>query len=221
MVFTKTIQINADANLGGPAGLAEIYIVMGFNQDAIKTAKTPFSSTAWRVIPFLTNQAESQTGSGVYTADIGVCKAQITTANIVQPELNKHIDLAKQTDLVMSGDTPSFTPLSPYPTKDGFAVNNQIPEIVTIGAGLYNAANKFDVIAAWPAVWNTSTVDIEFTPIISIFASAEYVKSQLLPGHINSLLWNHNLADPSLPDPITFDLSWDDAAQKYDLTQTN
>ena len=47
MSFTKYITIQTN-NLDGPSGLNEIHIVLGFDQGAIKTAETPFSSVAWK-----------------------------------------------------------------------------------------------------------------------------------------------------------------------------
>jgi hypothetical protein len=202
--------------------MREVYIVMGFNQDAIKTQKVPFSGTAWRVIPFLLNQQETQFGSATYIADLGVCKAQVTSGNVVQPKLNTHINLAQQTDLAIDGDTPTFSTPYAYNVPDGFAVNSQLAQTITVGAGLYNDQDgTFDVISVWQDVWNTSTVDVVFTPVLSIFAAAEFVQSQLLPGHIASLLWNQDLADPELPEPVNLSLTWNDAAQKYVLKSAN
>ena len=48
MGFTKHITIQTDTNHDGPGGLDEIYIILGFNQDAIKTAQIPFSGLAWK-----------------------------------------------------------------------------------------------------------------------------------------------------------------------------
>ena len=49
MSFTKNITVKAK-DLQGPAGAQMIYIVMGFNQDAIKTAQTPYSGVAWKYV---------------------------------------------------------------------------------------------------------------------------------------------------------------------------
>ena len=50
MVFTKSIHINVAPHLGGPKGMKEVYILMAFNKDAVKSAKEPFSSAAWRYV---------------------------------------------------------------------------------------------------------------------------------------------------------------------------
>ena len=104
--------------------------------------------------------------------------------------------------------------------------------------GLYDDNGNFSTISVWQdisygnpflLVWvfkhlhlslrrNTATVDVQFTPKISIFASAHYLRSQLLPGHISSLLWNHDLADVNLPESLVFDLSWSASSSKFVLT---
>lgn len=62
------------------------------------------------------------------------------------------------------------------------------------------------------------TVDILFTPIISIFASPNFEKGKLLPKQISSLLWNHNLADENLPKSLVFNLAWNAKLTKFVLT---
>lgn len=89
----------------------------------------------------------------------------------------------------------------------------------------YRTANPFLLVGVFNVdishfVRNQTTVDIGFTPVLSIYATANYVESQLLPGHVESLLWTHDLNDPALPDPV-FDLTWDDEAKDHVLKQTN
>ena len=70
---------------------------------------------------------------------------------------------------------------------------------------------------------NQSTVDIGFTPILSIYATSDYVASQLMPGHVESFLWSDNLnnqTDP-LPEPVKFSFTWNDVTDAYVLTRKN
>ena len=49
MVFSKEIRIQAK-DLKGPPGAKEIYIVLGFNEDAIKSTNSDFSSAVWKYV---------------------------------------------------------------------------------------------------------------------------------------------------------------------------
>jgi hypothetical protein len=66
---------------------------------------------------------------------------------------------------------------------------------------------------------NGSSVDIQFTPNISIFATSQYKESQLFMGHINSALWNHNIADATLPTKLVFNLVWNASQNKFVLSE--
>ena len=65
---------------------------------------------------------------------------------------------------------------------------------------------------------NNSSVDIQFTPNISIFATSQYKENQLFTGHISSALWKHNIADMNLPMALVFELVWDAGVNKFVLT---
>ena len=62
-----------------------------------------------------------------------------------------------------------------------------------------------------------SSVDIQFTPIISIFATSEIVEGQLFKGHISSLLWKHDILDATLPKTLSFNLVWNASENKFIL----
>ena len=62
------------------------------------------------------------------------------------------------------------------------------------------------------------SIDIQFTPIISIFASPDFEEGKLLPKQISSLLWNHDLADENLPKSLVFNLAWNANLTKFVLT---
>ena len=49
MVFSKKIRIQAK-DLKGPPGATEIFIVLGFNEDAIKTANKDFATAVWKYV---------------------------------------------------------------------------------------------------------------------------------------------------------------------------
>ena len=66
---------------------------------------------------------------------------------------------------------------------------------------------------------NGSSVDIQFTPNISIFATSQYKESQLFTGHINAALWKHNIADATLPAKLVFDLFWDVGQNRFVLLE--
>ena len=65
---------------------------------------------------------------------------------------------------------------------------------------------------------NGASVDVQFVPIISIYSSANYVQSKLFPGHINSLLWYHDLADVNLPNALVFNLTWNAGSSEFVLS---
>jgi hypothetical protein len=49
MVFSKEIRIQAK-DLKGPEGAKEIFIVLGFNEDAIKTSNADFDTAVWKYV---------------------------------------------------------------------------------------------------------------------------------------------------------------------------
>ena len=49
MVFTKEIRVQAK-DLRGPLGAKEIFIVLGFNEDAIKTSNEDFATAVWKYV---------------------------------------------------------------------------------------------------------------------------------------------------------------------------
>ena len=63
-----------------------------------------------------------------------------------------------------------------------------------------------------------ASVDVQFTPIISIFATSELVGGQLFKGHISSLLGKRNL-DTTVPKTLVFNLVWNAFETRFVLTE--
>ena len=106
--------------------------------------------------------------------------------------------------------------------------------------GLYDDDDNFSPLIVWEGVWygnpflliwvfdiyisvslhrNSSSVDIQFTPNISIFATSQYKESQLFMGHISAALWRHNIADATLPVKLIFNLVWDASLNTFVLSE--
>ena len=66
---------------------------------------------------------------------------------------------------------------------------------------------------------NGSSVDVQFTPNISIFATSQYKENQLFMGHISAALWRHNIADATLPKKLVFNLVWNASLNKFVLLE--
>ena len=64
---------------------------------------------------------------------------------------------------------------------------------------------------------NQLTVDIGFTPILLIYAVANYQPSQLTPCPVGTLLWIHELNDVDLQNLVQFTLVWDAAQNDYEM----
>ena len=64
-----------------------------------------------------------------------------------------------------------------------------------------------------------SSLDIQFTPKISIFATSKYKESQLFMGRVSAALWRHHLADANLPVKLIFNLVWNASLNKFVLSE--
>ena len=61
------------------------------------------------------------------------------------------------------------------------------------------------------------TLDIAFTPILSIYADSAFQVGRIISGDVENLLWRHDLDDGNLLNPVQLILTWNVVQNVYEL----
>ncbi|CAG7849723.1 SubName: Full=Uncharacterized protein {ECO:0000313/EMBL:CCA71570.1} [Serendipita indica DSM 11827] len=167
-----------------------------FSFNPLKGAMWNNYTIAWMVIPFNSSSTVVQTGTLVYTSQLGFSRPQSLNGNIVAPGITTKINVENQTNLVNKGATYDFTAPTPY-TDDPSAVvaNNNTTAIQPISVGFFDPSGTvYTPALLFKDVPVDSSVVAEFTPILRCYASSQYQERQFIKGNVQGYIhWEQDL----------------------------
>jgi hypothetical protein len=209
MSFSETLVISTDSSVVDPVSLLLTF-------DKITDTNVPaMNQIAWRVLNF---GGPGQTASAQYQQNLFVCNTQISTGNLVYASAYKVLALGQESTLQKSGAGYAWT--NPAAGNAGLLTGiNDSGVYQNIGVGTLNGSEP-DPLLVWSNVGNGNNVQALFTPVLSIFATAQYQQTELITGEIVSpVLWNKNLA--LLPMSITDLTLSQDSSGTYSISPSS
>jgi len=195
MSFTRTLIFKTDkSTITQP-----VTLMLTFDQIQ---SNPSMSQVAWRVLEF---GGGNEQAIATYIQDLMVCSLQVSSGNIVIASSSQELGLGQQTTLVKSGGGVMFTPPVNGIQGELTAINNT-GDFQGIGVGFLDAAGNPNPLLVWEQVGNTSSVEAQFTPVLSAYVTAQYQQTEIIRGEIVSpVLLQKNLA--TLTDTQEYTLS--------------
>lgn len=183
MSFSRTLTFRTDTSVTGPVTLMLTF-------DKIQATPT-LTQVAWRVLNF---GGPGQFATASYVQNLMFASVQVNDGNIVTAVADQVIGIGQETSLVPSGQGVIFTTPVQGPAGELTAIN-QTGTSQGLAVGFIGSNGFPNPLLVWQNVGNTNSVQAVFTPILSVYATAQYQQTQLITGEIVSpVLLNTNLA---------------------------
>jgi len=183
MSFSRTLTFRTDTSVTGPVTLMLTF-------DKIQATPT-LNQVAWRVLNF---GGPGQFATASYVQNLMFASVQVNDGNIVTAVADQVIGIGQETSLVPSGQGVIFTTPVQGPAGELTAIN-QTGTSQGLAVGFIGSNGFPNPLLVWQNVGNTNSVQAVFTPILSVYATAQYQQTQLITGEIVSpVLLNTNLA---------------------------
>ncbi|KAI0357243.1 hypothetical protein OH77DRAFT_146791 [Trametes cingulata] len=202
-VTTKNIKFTAQ---GLGASCKFMLAIVPPGEDTFRT--TGMTPVAWKVFSLKDGESYEVTWNDRLAACRAIIDKSTKSGNATVAAVEfRDFQAKKSSDLLLDATQryPAyrFSDLVPLRNSERARVVNKAGLPVAIGAGFITddsaGEEQMNVVLASNPVSNRRTVDVDYTPVLKLWANVDYEESQLLNADISrvSTVWEQNLLDVS------------------------